>query len=272
MIRKFEIPYNFDPLYIDTLVSCKLTGPEIAMIYMAPFHEDYTTIIRKDPYNSRLLTREQYVAHIKKVKSVFEGRMQLLLQNKTAILPIEKLKWYIDLGFTSFCCGNPAQAEIIKKYNDKLTIIGSIVLHIEQEDLTRQLNAKKYEYFDYFVLDFSYGRDITKIKFMPENKKYLILVNAICHSHCDGDHHWNVKSSDEHIACPGKYGVEHKNFSQTVWIRPMDLKYFDPWISIYKIQDRSWPTFEIIRDLILYTQDYSLYPGIEYNEGLYDTD
>ena len=53
----------------------------------------------------------------------------------------------------------------------------------------------------------------------------------------------------------------------------MDLKYFDPYIAIYKIQDRSWTTDEIIKDIILYTKvDYSLWPGIEYDEDMYDTD
>ena len=49
----------------------------------------------------------------------------------------------------------------------------------------------------------------------------------------------------------------------------MDLHLFDPYTFAYKLQDRGWPTNMIIRDLILYTTDYSYYPDIIYNEKLY---
>ena len=52
-------------------------------------------------------------------------------------------------------------------------------------------------------------------------------------------------------------------------IRPMDLGFFDPYISIYKLQDRGWPSKDIIRDYILYTTNYSIYPNINYDERMY---
>ena len=266
--RKFEIPYNFDWNYCDILEGCNLINDSIRYIYAAPFHEDYTTIIRADLYGAKNLTREEYVKHILKIKQHFQGKMQLLLQNKKDIMPIEMLKWYISLGFTHFCCGNPMQAKMIKEYDPQLTVIGSIVLHVTREELCN--NEYYKQYFDEFVLDFSYGRKLQKIKELPRNKKYLILCNAYCHTNCDGDHHWQVKDEFEEIVCPGRLW-ETRDFSQSVLIRPMDLKYFDPWISTYKIQDRSWTTWEIVSDLILYQTDYSIYPGIEYDQFLYDT-
>lgn len=266
---KFEIPYNFDPNYIDTLKNCNLVGDNIAFIYIPPYHEDYTTVIREEPYPMSSLSRAEYVNHIIKIKTEFAGRMQLLLQNKNTLLSEELLKWYIKLGFTHFCCSNPEQAKMIKTLDNSLTVIGSIVMHIQKNQI---LDSDYYRnYFDYFVLDFSYGRDLEAIKNMPSSKKYMILVNAICHANCDGDHHWNIKSNKTPVICPGKYGVDHFNFDDTVLIRPMDLRYFEPYIDVFKIQDRSWETWEIVRDIILYTTDYSIYPGIEYTEMIYDT-
>lgn len=267
--RKFEIPYNFDPAYIDTLLSCNLINDSIAFIYVAPLLEDYKTIIRDDPYNSYELTREEYVKHIEKINKYFNGKMQLLLQRKDIVLPIDKLKWYINLGFTHFCCGNPLQAEIIKTYDPNLTTIGSITLHVTKQDI---LNKENYrEYFDYFVLDFRYGKNLEAIKNMPSEKKYMLLVNSLCHHNCDGDRHWFAKNLDLPVGCPGKYPYENNNFNNSILIRPMDLKYFDPYIDVYKMQDRSWPTWMIIRDLVLYTTDFTIYPGIEYSEFMYDT-
>lgn len=271
MIRKFEIPYNFDPNYVATLKQCGLINDSIAFVYVAPFYEDYVTVIREEPYPFSSLTREQYAGHIQKLKIAFPNKLQLLLQKKDKIMSKEQLQWYIDLGFSHFCCGNPEQARIIKEINPNFTVIGSIVLHVTGKEIT-DFNDYYKKFFDYFVLDFSYGRNLFAIKCMPSTKKYMILVNAICHRHCDGDHHWNIKSLNDVMICPGKFGVEHNDFNQTTWIRPMDLKYFDPYIDVYKIQDRSWSTAEIVRDIILYTTDYSLWPAIEYNEKMYDTD
>ena len=269
MKLKFEIPYNFDPNFINALLACGINEDSIAFIYVAPFPEDYQTILRAEPYPFSSLTRAEYVEHILKINKFFPGKLQLLLQNKEKLLSDDQLKWYIKLGFTAFCCGNPQQAEMIKKLNNKLEVIGSIVLHIDKKTL--ESNPYYQQYFDYFVLDFKFSRKLHEIKLLPENKKYMILANAICSNKCDGDHHWNVKTRNEPIKCPGKFGVDHADFAETTLIRPMDLKYFMPYIDVFKIQDRSWTTNEIIRDIILYTTDYSLYPGIEYDENLYTT-
>ena len=266
---QFEIPYNFDPYYVDTLKNCNLINDYIKYIYIAPFKDDYTTIIRHDVYGAKFLTREEYVKHMQKIRYYFNGKMQLLLQKKDKLMPLETLKWYIDIGFTAFCCGNVEQAKMIKNYDPSLTVIGSIVLHVTNQDI---LENKDYQnFFDVFVLDFSYGRSLTKIKNMPDTKKYMILANSTCHVNCDGDHHWNVTKEFAKIHCPGRYPREHQNFNDTVLIRPMDLHFFEPYIDTFKMQDRSWPTWSIINDLIMYETDYTTYPGIQYDEGMYDT-
>jgi hypothetical protein len=79
------------------------------------------------------------------------------------------------------------------------------------------------------------------------------------------------------VKCPGIYTGDSSSNNQTSWetcaiIRPMDLGFFDPYIYIYKLQDRGWPTAEILRDYILYTTNYNLYPGITYDERMYYND
>ena len=50
----------------------------------------------------------------------------------------------------------------------------------------------------------------------------------------------------------------------------MDLGLFDLYISVYKLQDRGWPTSHILNDYILYNSDYSIYPNIIYDESIYN--
>ena len=268
--RQFEIPYNFDKKLIDGLIALDLIDSEnIKYIYIAPFIEDYVGVERYDPNGANSFTREEYVEHIAYIRQFFNGKMQLLLQKKDKIMPLETLKWYIDLGFCAFCCGNIEQAKIIKKYNPELKTIGSIVMHITRETLIK--NPEYAIFFDEMVLDFSFGKDIEKIKLMPDNMQYMILINSLCNTKCKGDHHWFHKDGDGPIVCPGKITDEGMNFFQSCLIRPMDLIFFDPYISTYKIQDRSWVTSEILRDIVLYTTDFSLYPGIKYEEFFYET-
>ena len=64
--------------------------------------------------------------------------------------------------------------------------------------------------------------------------------------------------------------MNSKDWLNSALIRPMDLKLFDPYIQVYKLQDRGWPTSDIIRDFILYTSNYSIYPNITIDEKLYN--
>lgn len=266
-IRKFEIPYNFDFNLIRGLQILNLINESIKYIYISPYVEDYVGVQRHDPNGANEFTRETYVTHINFVKQFFEGRMQLLLQKKNQIMPIETLKWYIDLGFTAFCCGNIEQAKIIKEYDSNLQTIGSIVMHTTRTKLIE--NPDYFKYFDEMVLDFSYGKDIQEIKILPPQMKYMILINALCNVNCIGDHHWFCDPYAP-VNCPGKIIDEGGNFYNSCLIRPMDLQYFDPYISTYKFGDRSWLTREILRDIVLYTTDFSIYPGITYEEDLYE--
>jgi len=61
-----------------------------------------------------------------------------------------------------------------------------------------------YSVFDGFVLWFPFNRDIQKIKTMPKNFKYVLLVNCPCSIDCNGTNHWLAKNFHEeyNILCP----------------------------------------------------------------------
>ena len=50
----------------------------------------------------------------------------------------------------------------------------------------------------------------------------------------------------------------------------MDLKYFDPYIKIYKFQDRGWTTPDILQDIVLFNSNYDKFPNILYDEDIYE--
>ena len=265
--RKFEIPYNFDLNLIKGLQILNLPFDFIQYIYVSPHPNDYLGVGRAGTDKIQQMPWEEYVFHINYIKKYFPNKLQFLLQktDPTELISDEVLEKYINLGFTSFCCGTLEQAKMIKNINPNFETIASITSHLNTSKLKEQ--ADDYlKYFNYIVLDFHFNRNIQEIKELPPEMNYILLVNSICNSKCQGTQHWF--SNGKSFQCPGLIMTE--GFSDSCLIRPMDLRYFDPYIKVYKIQDRSWPTFEILYDIILYTTDFSYYPGINYDEDIYE--
>lgn len=271
MNNTFEIPYNFDLNLINFLKILDPDGETISCIYIPPFVKDYQTILRGPEQAEELnsMTREEYENHIQIIQENFPGKMQLLLQKLDIIMNEDQIIYYQNLGFNNFCVANLEQAKIIKKINSNNIIVGSIAMNITLNDLVNNIQFKSY--FDYFVLPFNFCKDLEQIKILPKNYKYILLVNAYCNSQCKGTHHWNFlyKKEDKEIYCPGILYKNNLKWENTTRIRPMDLNIFIPYIHVFKLQDRGWPTAEIIRDYILYTSDYSIYPEINYTEKIY---
>ena len=267
--RQFEIPYNFDEKLLEGLDILKIKKDNVYCIYSAPFYQEYNGTNRGSNEVFKNLTLSEYNYQLKQIAKQYPNKMQLLLQRiDGTIMSKQQLDRYISLGFTKFCVGTLEQAKLIKEIFPEADIIGSITMKITREDIKK--NFEEYiKYFNGFVLDFSYGKDIQKIKMMPDQFGYIILINSICNTSCDGLHHWFGDPNKEN-RCPGL--IDRAGFDHSCCIRPMDLKYFDPYIFAYKFQDRGWPTDEILRDIVLYTSEYSLYPGIEYKEGFYEYD
>lgn len=257
-MRKFELPYNFDK---NLLLGYQLLGiniDQIDCIYVPPFIKDYQTILRnggEDTYT--LLSYEEYLDHIKNINTIFPNKLQLLLQrtNEEYNMSSSLIKKYINLGFRNFCVGNIEQAKIIKEIDPKIKIVGSIAMHITYEKILSNFDIYK-KYFNSFVLDFSYNKNITKIKQMPKDFEYMLLVNSGCNIHCDGDRHW---WHWDNFKCPGRY--PDVPYGESCLIRPVDLYIFEPYIGVFKIQDRGWPTSEILTSTCFYCCGSEFYMG-----------
>lgn len=239
----------------------------IDCIYLPPFFKDYQTVIRQKENDIVLqLSYDEYLEHVKYINNIYPNKLQLLLQRTDGtIMPSYLIKKYISLGFNNFCVGSLEQAKIIKNINPNIKIVGSIAMHITLEKIKNNYDEYK-QYFNSFVLDFSYNKNLISIKSLPKDFEYILLINSRCNITCKGDHHWWWQ---ENFKCPGIAG-NGIDFYHSCLIRPMDLMIFDPYIKVYKIQDRGWPTADILRDTVLYTQNYDIYSFISEN-SLYQT-
>ena len=183
-------------------------------------------------------------------------------------MPKETIEYYIKLGFNNFCVGSVEQAQIIKNINNEIIVVGSISMRLTLKEINN--NTEYEDLFDYIVLHFPFCRNLSEIKQLTNKYKYILLINAYCHVDCDGSHHWNRLYMGEKSYCPGRLGGTFLKWSQGTRIRPMDLELFNPYISVFKLQDRGWPTADILRDYILYTTNYNIYPEINYTEKIYN--
>lgn len=280
MIRPFELPYNFDMRLIDFMdIYFENRKEDIYSIYFPPYRADYLAakaFIPSARTNTALIStypnsRNEYIEHIKYIQKYFPNQLMLLLQHPTEIIPKEALEWYITtFGIKKFCVGNIEQAKEIKKYNSNFEITGSITMKIDKEKL--ESNPEGYKYFDSFVLWFPFNRDIDAIISLPQNYKYVLFVNGGCSILCDGSSHWYAKNYEEDqkklLTCPAVNGMTTPETS--IIIRPMDLQFFAPYISYFKLQGREWDTQEIIKHIVMYDIDFEKqFPFINYCPDLY---
>lgn len=278
-MRSLEIPYNFDKKLIDVLKILNESGENYSSIYCCPYKDDYKAAKRNhsnpeglDMLYSNEMDRTEYISHIQYIEKNFPGKLMLLLQQTDIVMDREILNFYLALGFTRFCVGNLEQAKQLKEINSDFFIIGSIAMKAS----IAMIESEEYQkYLDGFVLFFPFNRNLKAIKNLPKNKKYILLVNCDCNIHCSGTQHWFASREDELLRtyeCPNKfYGPERADWAQIIRIRPMDAQIFDPYIYSYKLQGREYNTGSIIKDVCLWTYNYSRYPGIIYSEDLYQT-
>lgn len=261
-MKKFNIPYNFDFNLLSGLNILNIEEESIYCIYMPPEESDYKTIQKNDvlPYGT------EYLEHINIINSQFPNKIQLLLQQPNKLISKKKLEKYINLNISKFCVGSIEQAKIIKEILPKADITGSIVMHITKEKL-EQDKEDYLKYFNNFVLDFSYNRDIDKIYNLPKDFNYTLIINSCCNSKCQGDFHWFYNGS-ENFECPYKDKI---SWSETSIIKPSDLPLFDPYINNYEIEGRGFPTFSILANLLLYGNNNfkGYFPELIMDESIY---
>lgn len=264
MPKYFDVPFNFDESFIYAIENIRFQKYKINSYYFYPFTEDYeetdlTTI------STMPTTREKYekwlIKYFQANVNLNLFKMQLILENANTLMDENTLKYYINFGFSQFSCSSIQQAQIIKEIYPEAEITGSIFMDISAEKLKQHLEYKNY--FNKFVLPFSYNRDIDAIKLLPNTYKYIIIPNA------------NLQISDI---------LTQKNFTSmqdlnqltneeiylnSAKIRPVDIMYFSKYIQQFRLQHPNWATTQILQELIAYSYSYENYPDIEYNQTIY---
>lgn len=248
-MRKFEVPYNFDMELIDKLKETDFRK-NISCVYLPCFYLDgdnsRKNLVLEEKYPK---TWEEYKKHLLKIKEL--SCPMILFQEGTSFNVIKK---YYNLGVRKFCLTDDKLAKEIKNnYKDVETIL-SITRCIKDDELQNS----DLSMYDKIVLPFRYCRAIQLLKELPKNKKYILLVNSHCLYNCNRcKAHWhlNANNLDEYLKkeqdltngyCCNVYSEER------AYIPPYDLKYFDEYISEYKLVDRLEDTEVIMEYFINY--------------------
>lgn len=239
--KKFEVPYSFDegilPFY-------KHFSSFISFLFLPPYSEDLintrTALQSNRKGNSYMpSTREEYEYHLKLINDS-KLSFVVLWQDRTSIITKRMLDYYTRLGAKGFIIANDKNAKIIKEYNPNLIVISSIV-----QRLCNDITKKDFTYYDYVVMFYPFNRSLNALKRLSKIKdKIVIMPNSICHTDCQGIHHWFIKdvnAFDREKSCPAFNDVKKSTF-----IRPDHLYLFDDFVGGYKLQGREWTTDYVV--------------------------
>lgn len=251
-MRKFEVPYNFDMELIDKLKETDFRK-NISCVYLPCFYLDgdnsRKNLIFEEKYPKDW---EEYKKHLLKIKEL--SYPMVLFQEGTSFNTIKK---YYNLGVRKFCLTNDKLAKKIKSNYKDVEIILSITRCIKDGELQNS----DLSMYDKIVLPFRYCRAIQLFKDLPKDKKYILLVNSHCLYNCNRcKAHWHLKadSLEEFLKkekdltdgyCCNVYSEER------AYIPPCDLKYFDEYVSEYKLVDRLEDTKIIMEYFMNYNAD-----------------
>ena len=258
-----ELPYNFDIRWIDFLYIMDPEGKNYDCIYLPPYWEDYHSA----KYNyqglyslQNTMTREEYCEHVQYINDVFPGKVCLLLQQNKTLLDQQLLEqFYMPLGIKQFCVGSIEQAKKIKEVSSQFKIIASITMKLMPNELNSNQELKKY--IDQVILFFPYNTHKDLVDQLPNDFRYVLLVNCRCDDRCAGTHHWFATREEEleliPKVCPNLNGMASPEHS--MFINPLDLPKWKDKISVIKLQGREFPTEDLIMDFMAYNQDYEYY-------------
>ena len=244
--RQFEIPYNFDTKLLAGLNILQIEEEIISSIYLPPYEFDYPSIRRTDI----MPEEKEHLRQIETIQNQFPGKIRLLLQqpNDNYLMTGELLNKYLNFGITKFCVGSLNQAKEIKNILPEAEIIGSITMNINKEKIEN--NKEEYlEYFNSFILNYTYNKNLEKIKNLPEYYKYILIINSNCDSRCEGRSEC-FDSQYNNFKCP--YKDTRRTYNERSFIKPSELKNYDNYSFSYKIVERGSTSADILKNLIVY--------------------
>ena len=243
VIKKFEVPYNFDEELVDYYES---KSNYINYLFLPPFADDLIntrTCMQQSKFKGGGAympeTREEYEYHIRLINE-HNLKIVVLWQDMSNVISKDMLDYYTGLGAIGFIIANDKNAKIIKDYNPKLLVIASIVQRI-----CKGIGERDFRLYDYIVLFYPFNRSLNIIKRLTHLKdKMIIMPNTFCHTDCQGVQHWFVKdirSFDFDKLCPA-----YNDPSKSTLIRPEHLFLFDDYVGGYKLQGRELKTDDIV--------------------------
>lgn len=251
---KFEIPYNLDPAYPEKLLQRPALIPYIDCIYAAAWKDDCdNTRFDITFWSDYPKTYEEYVARIKSLLALGIP-VCILAQKKTTITMIRK---YRALGIHQFILNDDKLAARIKQEYPEVRL----TLSITRALTLSKLQTGDYSMYDRIVLFHWFARHLEALQQLPTGYQYTMIANSACYHDCKWhDEHWFLKgdtpenyAKESERVCSSCTALLSKGKQQSAYIEPEDLRYFDPYVSCYKLVDRYDDTDTIFNTLYSYS-------------------
>ena len=242
-MRQFEVPFNHKNDLLQFYIKYKKElQKHIIHIYTAPFIEDYCAT--RHLTANKPSERSVYELQIRQLQQA--GYEVALTLNGNDLINNDFIKYYVDnLNIKTYICKHYKDALLLKQYNPSIKVIASITKKLNFDDISK----KDLSIYDYIVLYYNFNASIDLIRKLPTRNKYILMTNTWCDYTCNFAHWYN----ETNFKCP----LSINGYKNTTWIFAEDLKYFDPYINIYKLQGRDYETSIIIKELLyfLYNKD-----------------
>jgi len=242
----FEVPYNFSLSLIRFYAK---HSTKISFLFLPPYKDDSinsrTSIETKK--KGRCYTpqsREEYEYHLHEI--VNAGlRFVVLWQVPGSTISEKTLSYYCGLGTSGFIIANDENAKIVKEYDPKLLVIGSLVQRIYVN-----MTKRDFRYYDKVILYYPFNRSLNALKQLAYMKDKIVLMpNALCHIDCPSIHHWFPSDDHPFVLERDCWVLRNKEdyVDKCGFISPEHLYLFDNYVGGYKLQGRESST-----DLIKY--------------------
>ncbi|MBU5438112.1 hypothetical protein KQI42_08840 [Tissierella sp. MSJ-40] len=248
-MKKFEIPFNFDIELLNFLDN-NIDKNWIEFLFLSLFREDSFNArshVENVEVNGWIYkvpeTRNEYTKYIEEIQ--LRGyRPAILLQAPNPIAK-EKLNYYFNLGIKDFIVNNDSLALYIKNKNPNYNLVASITKILSANDIAEN----DYSMYDKIVLHFPFNRALCRLKELPQQYNYTILVNSYCSYNCmEAKNHWYSTSENVHnVNC-----TKNLNKDKLVYIPPEYIHLFEPYVSSFKLQGREYPTSVLANEIYYY--------------------
>ncbi len=252
-MKKFEVPFNFDPAFVEKFSYREDLIPYIDCFYAPAWKDDCENtrfnVTLTDDYPK---SYEEYVERLEKLKTLGVP-INILMQKGASVGLMEK---YMKLGIDCFTINDDALAGEMKEKHPEIKLTLSVTRVIKFSDLLEH----DFSMYDRIVLWHWFGRHIDAVAGLPDKYSYVLICNSGCNTECIWhEKHWYLRADNLADYRKGEFDIclkcregIMKNLDKSSLIEPEDLQYFDPYVDAYKLIDRIDMTEVIIDNLNAY--------------------